>query len=613
MPGLVGIIGDTRPADARTLAGDMLATMQHEPTYRFGLHSASIRKTHIGWMCHADSYASQFPVHTVAGDITLILAGEILPEGGHSQAGVTPAHLLEEYERLGTGFLASLNGWYSGAVIDHRRAAVHLFTDRYGMERMFYHVVDDTLYFSSEAKALLRVLPACRDFNSPAVAEFLSAGCTLGEQSLYKGISILPGGSLLTVEGTAAVRRSRYVVSGELAPERFQDHSAYTSSFISRFRQVVKAYSAGAGIGLSLTGGYDSRMVLSAIDAPASTLPCYTFGSAHRETFDVKVSRAVATAARQPHYALLLGPDYVSHLPSYLERAVYIADGYIGLGGAAELHVNAQASRIAPVRLTGNYGSEILRGVRAFKHQPHLGRGLALDLEPLIRDAGATFAALVGLPPVEFAAFHQAPLQDFGRLAIERSQITPRTPFLSNEMVSLALAAPAGLDGFRLARDVIAFGRPELLAIPTDRGYLGTGGPLVRACRHAHRQMLFKAEYWATAAAPRWLKTFKLLRAGLRIEDRLMGRHRFDHQSLWLRTRLRAYASDLLLGDREADLRPYVDRKQLELMLEDHFHDREDSTAEIDRLLTLALAKKLVMHGAGNHASNLPGVAAPTS
>jgi asparagine synthase (glutamine-hydrolysing) len=586
----------------------MLTTMHHERTYRLGLHAASLGSTHIGWMCHADSYASQFPVHTAAGDITLILAGEILPEGGHSEAGVAPAHLLQEYERLGTGFLASLNGWFSGAVIDNRRGAVHLFTDRYGMERMFYHLADGTLYFSSEAKALLRVLPACRDFEPSAVAEFLSTGCTLGEQSLYKGISILPGGSLLTFEGTA-VRRSRYVVPADVVPERIQDHSAFTASFISRFRQVVKAYSAGPGIGLSLTGGYDSRMVISAIAAPASTLPCYTFGSARRETFDVKVSRAVAAAAQQPHYALLLGADYVTHLPSHLERAVHIADGYIGLGGAAELHVNAQASRIAPIRLTGNYGSEILRGVRAFKHHPHLGRGLARELEPLVRDAGTAFAALSRLPPVEFAAFHQAPLQDFGRLAIERSQITPRTPFLSNSIVALVLAAPAGLDGFRLARDVIAFGRPEFLAIPTDRGYLGTGGPLVRAFRHAHRQMLFKAEYWATAAAPRWLKRLKPLRAGLRIEDRLMGRHRFDHQSLWLRTRLRAYAVDLLLGDRHADLRPYVDRKHLELMLDDHFNDREDSTVEIDRLLTLALARKLVMHGAGNRTSNLPEVA----
>jgi hypothetical protein len=141
--------------------------------------------------------------------------------------------------------------------------------------------------------------------------------------------------------------------------------------------------------------------------------------------------------------------------------------------------------------------------VRAFKHEPILGRGLARELEPLVRDAGSAFAALAALPPVEFSAFHQAPQQDFGRLAIERSQITPRMPFLSNGIVSLALAAPSGLDGFRLARDVIAYGRPGLLAIPTDRGYLGTGGPVMRALRHAHRQMLFKAEYWATAAAPR--------------------------------------------------------------------------------------------------------------
>ena len=87
----------------------------------------------------------------------------------------------------------------------------------------------------------------------------------------------------------------------------------------------------------------------------------------YRDTYDVLVSRRIAERCGQPHQVLVLGDEFVRASPDYLDKAVFISDGYMGLSGAAELYLNGQARKVAPVRVTGNYGGELLRGFRAFK------------------------------------------------------------------------------------------------------------------------------------------------------------------------------------------------------------------------------------------------------
>ena len=53
--------------------------------------------------------------------------------------------------------------------------------------------------------------------------------------------------------------------------------------------------------------------------------------------------------------------------PHYAERTVYLTDGCVEVRHAGDLYLNERAAKIAPVRMTGNYGGEVLRSVRAFR------------------------------------------------------------------------------------------------------------------------------------------------------------------------------------------------------------------------------------------------------
>ena len=62
-----------------------------------------------------------------------------------------------------------------------------------------------------------------------------------------------------------------------------------------------------------------------------------------------------------------VGKDFLSRFPHYAERTVRLTDGCVAVNHSPDLYVNERAAEIAPVRMTGNYGGEVLRRVRAFK------------------------------------------------------------------------------------------------------------------------------------------------------------------------------------------------------------------------------------------------------
>jgi asparagine synthase (glutamine-hydrolysing) len=126
-------------------------------------------------------------------------------------------------------------------------------------------------------------------------------------------------------------------------------------------------------------------MIMACLDAAPGDVPCYTFGSMYRETLDVSIGRQVAAHCRQPHAVLELGRDFLRGFATTLDQAVLISDGYLGVSGAAELHVNRAARTIAPVRMTGNWGGELLRGVRAFKYLQPTGAFLSDELMQHLR------------------------------------------------------------------------------------------------------------------------------------------------------------------------------------------------------------------------------------
>jgi len=606
MPGICGIISKmTRESNRRDLKL-MVDCMMHEPFYTSGSYINNQLGIYVGWVCLKGSFSDCMPLWNRTKDVFLIFSGEDFADlseierlriRGHECDIDNASYIVHLYKEMGLAFIEKLNGWFSGVLADLQEQKIILFNDRYGMHRIFVHEDNYGLYFSSEAKALLKVIGE-RGFDPKGIGEFLTCGCTLGSRSLYKGISILPTGALWSFEHGEVKKKLSYFNTREWFGQQSLDEEQFSYRVVESFGGLIKKYFAGSlPVGISLTGGLDSRMVMACLDKSSGEFPCYTFGSMYRETFDVQIARKVANACGQPHHVLVLGEEFLRGFSNYLEKAVYISDGYLGMSGAAELYVNSLARNLAPVRLTANYGGELIRGHRAFKYHLPQGGFVSPDLEPYLREAKATFQELENTDAVSFALFRQAPSQGYGRLAIERSQVILRTPFMDNGLVKLIYQAPPHLlKGTGISMGIISRYSSNLLEIPTDRGLLGVGSLLGCMIRQFHRKALIKAEYLSSHGMPNWLAAISHYGLGRFLEKSFLGRNKFQHFRLWTQKHFASYVTDVLLQG-TADLEDFFNKRHIESIIREHLAGKQNYTDEIDKIMTLALGYRTLLKG----------------
>src|ERR1041385_878650 len=138
---------------------------------------------------------------------------------------------------------------------------------------------------------------------------------------------------------------------------------------------------------MSLTGGLDTRVIMAWKEVIGQEFPCYSFGGMFRPCRDVTVARKVAGECGLTHEVISVGDDFLRQFPKYAERAVYLTDGCISVSHSSDLFLNERAALIAPVRMTGNYGGEVLRRVRAFKPMKMDNSIFAQDFLPQLNTA----------------------------------------------------------------------------------------------------------------------------------------------------------------------------------------------------------------------------------
>ena len=94
-------------------------------------------------------------------------------------------------------------------------------------------------------------------------------------------------------------------------------------------RNLPRYFNGQERVGMSLTGGLDTRMIMAWQKSSPGSLPCYSFGGMFRDCEDVLVARQVARACGQSHEVIPVGEEFLSRFPHYAERSVYLTDGCI--------------------------------------------------------------------------------------------------------------------------------------------------------------------------------------------------------------------------------------------------------------------------------------------
>jgi len=141
---------------------------------------------------------------------------------------------------------------------------------------------------------------------------------------------------------------------------------------------------------------------------------------------------------------------------------------------------------------------------------------------------------------------------------------------------------------------LIADGDTALRRIRTDRGIGGDSGRLYTAASRSLLEFSFKAEYAYDSGMPQWITQTDHLFSLLHLERLFLGRHKFHHFRVWYRDTLSPYVREMLLDPRTLS-RPYLEARQLEIIVAGHLKGNRNYTTEIHKLLNLELLHRLFL------------------
>jgi asparagine synthase (glutamine-hydrolysing) len=231
-----------------------------------------------------------------------------------------------------SGVAARLDGSFALAIHDARRKKLILATDRSSTRTLYWARVADGFLFASELKAFLGA-PWFRPRLDPAaVSECFAYHRILSNRTLLEGVERLPPATVLEVDlESGSVRKERYWRPEDEVRRREPLSAERLEAISAAFHDAVLARLPAANIGVSLSGGLDSRAIVAILAAEHRKAATCTTGM--EGCTDERLARRISSIADVAHFFYPLTREKIQGYVEALRAAVFITDGMILVGG----------------------------------------------------------------------------------------------------------------------------------------------------------------------------------------------------------------------------------------------------------------------------------------
>ena len=216
--------------------------------------------------------------------------------------------IVHGYKEWGTGVFGRLNGMFGLAIWDVKRARLVVARDAMGIKLVYFSDVGGRITFGSEIRAVLAADELTPEVDPVALNLFLTFRYTPSPLTIFRGVRKLAPGTMLVAE-KGGCREERWY---DYAPVPFEgkDEIEASRELLDLYKGAVKRHLlSDVPVGILLSGGLDSGLLLALMNEHGRDWPAYTVG--YGETFeDDELREAAETAA-------LLG---ARHIPVRLDR-----------------------------------------------------------------------------------------------------------------------------------------------------------------------------------------------------------------------------------------------------------------------------------------------------
>jgi asparagine synthase (glutamine-hydrolysing) len=379
MCGICGIVGGVEAPASQAAVRRMMAALQHRGPDDEGLLAAPPVTLGMRRLSIIDLPGGRQPMTNEDGTLTLVFNGEIynfrelrreLEKRGHGFRTQSDTEVaVHAYEEWGAECLKRLRGMFALAILERPRDGsgnrVFLARDRFGIKPLYYVVVDGTLLFASEVRALLasgHISPRlCRS----ALRSYLLFGSVGEPSTMLDGVRTLPPGHWMRVsaDDPAKLEINPY---WELAKG---DADARVASPAKNLRSLLEDavrlhLIADVPLGVFLSSGIDSTALASLAARERGGVHTLTVTFPEREFSEAEIARRTAQKLGATHRELVLSGE---EMLARVDEAAAALD-QPSMDGVNTYFVSWAARQAGlKVALSGLGGDEVFGGYSTFQ------------------------------------------------------------------------------------------------------------------------------------------------------------------------------------------------------------------------------------------------------
>lgn len=229
--------------------------------------------------------------------------------------------VLHALQRYGAEALKRFNGLFQLAFWDARQQELLLSGDRSGLRPIYFAQQKEKIAFAPEVKALLTLPWVSREVNYNGILSFLRHGLPLGQHTFFQDVEVLPPGAY-AIFRQGKLRIYRYWKMN-FTENALHGENEMQQRFLDTWTDVMRDQAQGDfRLGLPLSGGVDSRLILAALTTQNKEPFTFTMGGPGCK--DAEIAQQLAEKANCPN---LFSPIVPNEIAMSLERAVYMTDG----------------------------------------------------------------------------------------------------------------------------------------------------------------------------------------------------------------------------------------------------------------------------------------------
>ncbi len=255
--------------------------------------------------------------------------------------------------------LRTIEGFYYFISFDKHKKSLLVATSMFNILPVYFSQIDGLLFVSSS----LDLFSGAKDpiLNKEYLLERALFNYPLGDNTVLKNVQLLPSNCYLSIaDGKLEIVKHTFIE--HFFVDKPIPYKKKINDLVDLFLFVSEKYFPADPFGISFTGGFDGRTLVSVAHSKQKPFFAYSFGS--KDSQDVRIPASHAKQLGFKFVPFLLDDEYVKNY-SFKSgtELVQLSHGEAAFARAHYHYAVSHLSQHTDVILTGNFGSELFRAI----------------------------------------------------------------------------------------------------------------------------------------------------------------------------------------------------------------------------------------------------------